>query len=78
MMVDLSAIASAAPFLLTGLWFTIKITLVGVAGGIVFGSLLAVARLSNNRLLSTLATVYINLMRSIRCISCQASKAITR
>ena len=65
MMVDLSAIASAAPFLLTGLLFTLQITLVGVAGGIVFGSLLAVARLSQNRLLSTLATTYVNLMRSI-------------
>jgi glutamate/aspartate transport system permease protein len=65
MMVDLSAIASAMPFLLTGLLFTLQITLVGVAGGIVFGSLLAVARLSPNRLLSTLATTYVNLMRSI-------------
>jgi glutamate/aspartate transport system permease protein len=65
MMVDLSAIVSAAPFLLTGLLFTLQITLVGVAGGIVFGSLLAVARLSQNRLLSTLATAYVNLMRSI-------------
>ena len=65
MMVDLSAIASAVPFLLTGLWFTIQITLVGVAGGIVFGSLLAVARLSQNRLLSGFATAYVNLMRSI-------------
>ena len=65
MMVDLSAIASVAPFLLTGLLFTLQITLVGVAGGIVFGSLLAVARLSSNRLLSTLATTYVNLMRSI-------------
>ena len=65
MMVDLSAIASAMPFLLTGLLFTLQITLVGVAGGIVFGSLLAVARLSQNRLLSTLATTYVNLMRSI-------------
>jgi glutamate/aspartate transport system permease protein len=65
MMIDLSAIASAAPFLLTGLLFTLQITLVGVAGGIVFGSLLAVARLSPNRLLSTLATTYVNLMRSI-------------
>ena len=65
MMVDLSAIASVTPFLLTGLLFTLQITLVGVAGGIVFGSLLAVARLSQNRLLSTLATTYVNLMRSI-------------
>jgi glutamate/aspartate transport system permease protein len=65
MMVDLSALAGAAPFLLKGLWFTLQITFVGVTGGIVFGSLLAVARLSPNRLLSTLATAYVNLMRSI-------------
>ena len=65
MMVDLSALATAWPFLLKGLWFTVQITLVGVTGGIVFGSLLAVARLSQNRLLSMLATSYVNLMRSI-------------
>lgn len=65
MMVDLSAIASATPYLLSGLWFTVQITVVGVTGGIVFGSLLAVARLSRNRLVSTLATAYVNLMRSI-------------
>ena len=50
---------------MTGLWFTLEITLVGVTGGIVFGSLLAVARLSQNRLLSGFATAYVNLMRSI-------------
>jgi glutamate/aspartate transport system permease protein len=65
MKLDLSAITSVAPFLLSGFLFTIRITVVGVAGGIVFGSLLAVARLSRNRLLSAFATAYINLMRSI-------------
>ena len=65
MMVDLSAIVSAWPYLMQGLWFTLQITLVGVAGGIVFGSLLAIARLSHHRLVATLATAYINLMRSI-------------
>jgi glutamate/aspartate transport system permease protein len=65
MIVDLSAIASATPFLLKGLLFTVQITLVGVTGGIVFGSLLAVARLSQNRIVSALATAYVNLMRSI-------------
>jgi glutamate/aspartate transport system permease protein len=65
MTLDLSALASAWPFLLQGLWFTVQITLVGVIGGIVFGSLLAVARLSQNRILSTLATSYVNLMRSV-------------
>ena len=56
MTVDLAALASAFPFLMKGLWFTLQITFVGVTGGIVFGSLLAIARLSQNRLLSTLAT----------------------
>ena len=65
MRVDLAALVSAWPFLMNGLWFTLQITLVGVAGGIVFGSLLAVARLSQNRVLSGFATAYVNLMRSI-------------
>ena len=65
MTVDLSALAGAFPFLMKGLWFTLQVTFVGVTGGIVFGSLLAIARLSQNRLLSTLATAYVNLMRSI-------------
>jgi glutamate/aspartate transport system permease protein len=65
MMVDLSAIAAAMPFLMKGLLFTVQITLVGVTGGIVFGSLLAVARLSQNRILSALSGAYVNLMRSI-------------
>ena len=65
MMVDLSAIAAAMPFLMKGLLFTVQITLVGVTGGVVFGSLLAVARLSQNRILSALAGAYVNLMRSI-------------
>ena len=65
MTVDLSALAGAFPFLMKGLWFTLQITFVGVTGGIVFGSLLAIARLSQNRLLSALATAYVNLMRSI-------------
>ena len=65
MMVDLSAIAAATPFLMKGLLFTVQITLVGVTGGVVFGSLLAVARLSQNRILSALSGAYVNLMRSI-------------
>src|SRR6202045_3414160 len=65
MRVDLAALVSAWPFLMKGLWFTLEITLVGVAGGIIFGSLLAVARLSQNRLLAGFATAYVNLMRSI-------------
>jgi len=42
----------------------VQITLVAT-GGMIFGSLIAVARLSRNRILSALATAYVNLMRSI-------------
>jgi glutamate/aspartate transport system permease protein len=62
---DAAVIFSAWPFLLEGLWFTLEITLIGVIGGVVFGSLLAVARLSRSRVVSGLATGYVNVMRSI-------------
>ena len=62
---DFSAVLSNWPYLLEGLWFTAQVTVVGLTGGLVFGSLLAVARLSRNPIVSTLATAYVNLMRSI-------------
>jgi glutamate/aspartate transport system permease protein len=62
---DIAVVLSALPFLLQGLRFTLEITLIGVIGGIVFGSLLAVARLSQSKILSAVAIGYINLMRSI-------------
>ena len=62
---DFTIVLSAWPFLLQGLWFTFEITLIGVIGGIFFGSLLAVARLSQSKILSALAVGYVNLMRSI-------------
>jgi glutamate/aspartate transport system permease protein len=62
---DLATVLGAWPFLLRGLWFTFEITLVGLIGGIVFGSLLAAARLSRSKVLSALATGYVTLMRAI-------------
>jgi glutamate/aspartate transport system permease protein len=62
---DVTVVLSAWPFLLQGLSFTFEITLIGVIGGIVFGSLLAVARLSQSKIVSALAIGYVNLMRSI-------------
>lgn len=62
---DVTVVLTSWPFLLQGLWFTVQVTLVGVAGGIVFGSLLAVARASQNRVVSAVATGYVTLMRSI-------------
>jgi glutamate/aspartate transport system permease protein len=50
---------------LDGMSFTLTLTLLAMAGGIVFGTLLAMMRLSSWRLLSTVSGAYVNLMRSL-------------
>ena len=48
-----------------GMTFTVTLTLLSMAGGIVFGTILAMMRLSSFRPLSILAGGYVNLIRSI-------------
>ena len=48
-----------------GMTFTVTLTLLAMAGGIIFGTLLAMMRLSAFRPLSMLAGAYVNLMRSV-------------
>lgn len=48
-----------------GLFFTLQVTALSMAGGIIFGTLLAMMRLSSNPLLSRVAAGYVNLMRSL-------------
>jgi glutamate/aspartate transport system permease protein len=62
---DFSVIAPSLPFLWTGLLFTTKLTLIAMTGGILIGTLLALARLSSITPLAMAATWYVNLMRSI-------------
>ncbi|MBK7685362.1 MAG: amino acid ABC transporter permease [Rhodocyclaceae bacterium] len=62
---DFSVLAPSLPFLWTGLQYSVKLTLIAMSGGIVLGTLLALARLSSNRLLSNAAQVYVDTMRSI-------------
>jgi glutamate/aspartate transport system permease protein len=62
---DFSVIAPSLPFIWTGLLFTAKLTLIAMTGGILIGTLLALARLSSITPLSMAATWYVNLMRSI-------------
>ncbi|MCZ8253516.1 MAG: amino acid ABC transporter permease [Hylemonella sp.] len=52
-------------FVLGGLWFSIKLTLIATAGGIFFGTLLALMRLSGRKWLDVPAAIYVNGMRSI-------------
>ena len=48
-----------------GMTFTVTLTLMAMTGGILFGTLLAMMRLSSFRPLSMLAGGYVNLMRSV-------------
>ena len=52
-------------FVLKGLGFSVMLTVVATLGGIFFGTLLALMRLSGKRWLVLPATVYVNGMRSI-------------
>jgi glutamate/aspartate transport system permease protein len=48
-----------------GMVFTLTLTALAMTGGIVFGTLLAMMRLSSMKAVSTLAGGYVNLMRSL-------------
>ena len=52
-------------FVVKGFWFSVQLTLIATLGGIFFGTILALMRLSGNRLLMIPATIYVNGMRSI-------------
>lgn len=52
-------------FVLQGFIFSVQLTLVATLGGIVFGTLLALMRLSGQKILMWPAMVYVNGMRSI-------------
>ncbi|QBK06400.1 amino acid ABC transporter permease [Hylemonella gracilis] len=52
-------------YVLGGLWFSLALTLVATLGGVFFGTLLALMRLSGIKALELTAAVYVNGMRSI-------------
>src|SRR5512134_312553 len=62
---DFSVIRPSLGFIWTGLLFSANLTLIAMSGGIVIGTLLAMARLAGLGLLSRVASAYVNLMRSI-------------
>jgi glutamate/aspartate transport system permease protein len=64
--IDWNVIIRSLPYLFfDGMRFTIILTLMATAGGIVIGTLLAMARLSNIPGLSQIAGTYVNLIRSM-------------
>lgn len=52
-------------FVVNGFWFSVQLTIVATLGGIAFGTVLALMRLSGKKLLMVPATIYVNGMRSI-------------
>ncbi len=63
---DFDVIQRALPYLFReGMTFTLTLTALAMSGGIVFGTLLAMMRMSSFRLLSVPAGAYVNMMRSV-------------
>ena len=61
---DFEVIQRAGPYLWKGLQYTLQLTAVAAVGGIFFGTLLALARLSSAKLVAKAAAGYVNLMRA--------------
>ena len=62
---DWSSIPGALPFLWQGMRISLEITLSAIGVGIVWGTLLALMRLSSLKLLGWFAAAYVNFFRSI-------------
>ena len=63
---DFDVIERSLPFLFReGMTFTLTLTAMAMTGGIVFGTLLAMMRLSSYAILNVPAALYVNLMRSV-------------
>ena len=52
-------------FILKGLGFSVMLTIIATLGGVLFGTILALMRLSGKKVLVVPATIYVNGMRSI-------------
>ncbi|KFX06697.1 amino acid ABC transporter permease [Pectobacterium betavasculorum] len=62
---DWSSIGPSMPYLIQGMVVTLKITLTAVVFGIIWGTILAVMRLSPIKAISWFAKLYVNLFRSV-------------
>jgi glutamate/aspartate transport system permease protein len=63
---DFDVIQRSAGYLFReGMTFTVTLTLLAMSGGIVFGTILAMMRMSNHTVLNLPAGAYVNMMRSV-------------
>ncbi|HEX9180707.1 MAG TPA: amino acid ABC transporter permease [Burkholderiales bacterium] len=65
MNLDFGVVQAALPYLWKGMRYTLELTATSAVGGLFFGTLLALVRLSSMKPLSLAAAGYVNLMRSI-------------
>ncbi len=65
MNLDFEVIGRSLPYLWMGFVYTVQLTAIASVGGLFFGTLLALARLSPLKPLALAAAGYVNLMRSI-------------
>jgi glutamate/aspartate transport system permease protein len=63
---DYEIILRTAPYLfMVGMAFTLKLTVLSTIGAIILGTLLAMMRLSSNRIVSGIAGSYVNFLRAL-------------
>lgn len=62
---DWTSIPGALPLLVKGMLITLEVTVTAIVVGVIWGTVLAIARLGGNRVLATLAATYVNLFRSV-------------
>ena len=63
---DFDVIWRALPYLFfEGMRFTLMLTALATVGGIIFGTLIALMRLSGNKVVGTIAALYVDLIRSL-------------
>ena len=62
---DWTSIPGAIPLLTKGMWITFQVTITAIVVGIVWGTILAIARLGHNPVIARLAAGYVNLFRSV-------------
>jgi glutamate/aspartate transport system permease protein len=63
---DFDVIWRALPYLFfEGMRFTLMLTALATVGGIIFGTMIALMRLSGNKVIGTVAALYVDLIRSL-------------
>ncbi|NMP26279.1 glutamate/aspartate ABC transporter permease GltK [Rahnella sp. SAP-1] len=62
---DWSSVVPSLPYLVNGMVITLKITVIAIVFGILWGTLLAVMRLSSIKAVSWFARIYVNLFRAV-------------